>query len=300
MTGKRAGARLSDPMGIRAILVGASGGGAGDGAIEVACELTKRFQAHLEGFHVRVDLDELIVATSGGGIAAPVGGGWVDQVSAVAEAKAAKTRATFAGAVQRHGIATAENPPCTGPSAAWSVESGYPPLLLARRARFFDLLVLGRSERVVDLPHSDAIEETLIRSGRPVLLAPAHVPSAIGNAIAIGWNGSSQAVRALAASLPFLAAAQAVVIITVGDELESAPAPVLQYLGWHGLAAEVRVVSKLHGASPGQQLLAAARDEGADLLVMGGYSHTPWRQSLFGGATREVLRMSLLPLLISH
>ncbi len=288
------------PVVIGTLLVGASGGSASDGAIDLGCELAKRFQAHLEGFHVRVDLDELIMATSGGGIAAPIGGGWVDQVSAITEAKAAKTKAAFAEAVQRHGIGMAENPPCVGPSAAWRVETGYAPLLLARRARFFDLVVLGRSERVVDRPHSDTVEETLIRSGRPVLLAPARAPSAIGNTIAIGWNGLPQAARALAASLPFLAAAQAIVVITVGDELESSPTSVLQYLGWHGVTAQVRLVSKVHGASAGQQLLAAARDEGADLLVMGGYSHAPWRQSLFGGPTREVLGISLLPLLISH
>jgi nucleotide-binding universal stress UspA family protein len=51
---------------------------------------------------------------------------------------------------------------------------------------------------------------------------------------------------------------------------------------------------------PGEQVLAEARDEGADLLVMGGYGHRPWRELLFGGATRQIVGHSLLPVLIAH
>jgi nucleotide-binding universal stress UspA family protein len=54
------------------------------------------------------------------------------------------------------------------------------------------------------------------------------------------------------------------------------------------------------GAGIGQQLLSAAHDENAGLLVMGGYGHVPWREFLFGGATREVVGTSLLPLLLTH
>jgi len=36
------------------------------------------------------------------------------------------------------------------------------------------------------------------------------------------------------------------------------------------------------------------------MLVMGGYGQAPWRQTLFGGATREVIGTSLLPVLLSH
>src|SRR6516225_3079758 len=71
-------------------------------------------------------------------------------------------------------------------SAAWRAETGFAPELVAARARFFDLVVLGRSERVVDKAYSDTIEQTLIHSGRPVLLAPAPPPAVIGETIALG------------------------------------------------------------------------------------------------------------------
>ena len=286
-------------MTIKTILAGASGGTASDGAIELACQLARRFAAHLEGFHVRLDLEHLLTEAGGGGFVMPVGG-WVDQMPAEAEAIAVKAKAAFTAAVERHGLAMAEMPPRVGPSAAWREETGYASLLVSRRARFFDLVVLGRSERVVGQPHTDTVEETLIHSGRPVLLAPAQAPVTIGSTIAVGWNGSPQAVRALAASLPLLAAAQAVVIITVGDKHEESAASVKQYLGWQGVVGEVRHVSLASGVGPGDQLLAAVQDQGADLLVMGGYGHTPWREQLFGGATREVIGASRLPVLIAH
>ena len=60
------------------------------------------------------------------------------------------------------------------------------------------------------------------------------------------------------------------------------------------------VVPSIPGTVPGQQLLSAAREEDADLLVMGAYGQVAWREFLFGGATREVVGVSLLPLLLAH
>jgi nucleotide-binding universal stress UspA family protein len=177
--------------------------------------------------------------------------------------------------------------------------TGYAPFLVSRYGRFFDLVVLGRSDRVLERPYSESIEQTLLHSGRPVLLAPAQAPHVIGETIAVGWNGSSEAVRALTFSLPLLAAAHTVSIITVGDQ-EEPVSSVVDYLAWHGVVATHHAVQSISGVGPGEQLLAAAREDGADLLVMGGYGHKPWRELLFGGATREIVGVSLLPLLLSH
>jgi len=285
-------------MTIRTILAGASGGTASDGAIEVACRLAKQFQAHLEGLHVRPDPEELIMA-AGAGFGMPLPGDWVDRVSGDAEAAATRLKASFLAAASRHGLPVREAP-ATGASVSWHEETGYAPSALAARARFFDLIVLGRSERVVDRPYTDAVEETLIGSGRPVLLAPARMPDTVGATIALGWNGSPEAVRVMTASLDLLQAASAVFVITVGDKHKDSAGLIRDYLAWRGIAAKVRHVPSIAGVGPGAQLLSAARDDGADLLVMGGYGQTPWREMLFGGATREIVGVSLLPLLISH
>src|SRR5271166_4177257 len=193
-----------------------------------------------------------------------------------------------------------QSPVKMGASAAWHDETGSAPALVSRRARFFDLIVLGRSERVVDQPHTDVIEQTLVNSGRPVLLAPSTPPTNVGEAVAVGWNGSAEATRALAASLPFLVGARIVSLITVGDKHQESAATLIEYLAWHGIKGQHRHVPSIPGIVPGQQLLSAAREEDADLLVMGAYGHVPWREFLFGGATREVIGVSLLPLLLAH
>lgn len=80
---------------------------------------------------------------------------------------------------------------------------------------------------------------------------------------------------------------------TNGDEL-------LAYLRMHGIAAALTPVRSVAGAGLGGQLLSAARAEGADLMVFGGYGQAPWRQALFGGTTNELIGVSLLPLLLAH
>ena len=77
-------------------------------------------------------------------------------------------------------------------------------------------------------------------------------------------------MRALAAALPLLTTARAVFVITIGDKHEESAAAVTEYLDWQGIAAIRRHIGSVLGAGPGEQLLAAARDQEADLLVMGG------------------------------
>ena len=291
-------------MTIKTILAAASGGTASDGAIELACRFARRFGAHLEGFHAKPDPRDLFTY-SGDGFGLSMSGEFIDRFVKDADAIAQKTRAAFNAAATRHQIGLTAGPPQQIPgkieaTAGWHEETGYGPTLVARRARFFDLTSLGRSERVIDQPHTDVVEQTLINSGRPVLLAPAKPPAEVGENIAIGWNGSAEATRAMVAALPFLATARATAIITIGEKHQESSTALIEYLAWHGINAQHRHVPAVAGAGPGQQLLSAARDGNADLLVMGGYGHLPWREFLFGGATREVVGVSLLPILLSH
>jgi nucleotide-binding universal stress UspA family protein len=285
-------------MSIRTILVGASGGSATDGALDVACQLAGRFQAHVECLHIRPDPEELMM-TAGAAFGMPLPGTWIEKVSLDGERGAAKIKSAFVTAATRHALAVADSPQL-GASASWREERGHAPGTLSERARFFDLVVLGRSERVIGRPYTDTVEQTLLHSGRPVLLAPARTPPKLGETIALGWNGSPQAVRVLKASLPLLRRAQAVLVIVVGPKHRPSASGVQEHLAWHGIDTKVREIPVVEGVGPGAQLLSAARDAGADLLALGGYGHTPWHEMLLGGATREIVGVSLLPLLISH
>jgi nucleotide-binding universal stress UspA family protein len=291
-------------MTFKTILAAASGGSASDGTIELACRFARRFGAHLEAFHAKPDPRDLF-AYSTDAFGNSMSGDFVDRFVKDSDGIAAKTKASFEAIAAKHQIGVSAAPSLGLPekiaaSACWREEVGYAATVVSRRARFFDLVVLGRSERVVDQPHTDVVEQTLINSGRPVLVAPAQANADIGDNVAIGWNGSAAATRALTASLPFIASAGSVSILTIGDRHQGSAAALVEYLGWYGVAAKHRHVPTVEGAGIGQQLLTAAREDGANLLVMGGYGQMPWREFLFGGATREVIGASLLPVLLTH
>ncbi|MGH7000678.1 MAG: universal stress protein [Stellaceae bacterium] len=280
------------------ILAATSGGTASGGTVEIACRLARRFDAHVEGFHVLSDPRQFIVAA---GFDLPVAGDLLDQMVEDSRQLAARAKAEFEQAATRNHLPVGGAPKANAPSAGWRQETAYAATALADRARFFDLVVLGRSERVVDQPYTNAVEQTLMHSGRPVLLAPAKPPASIGETIAVGWDGSVSAVHALAGALTLLSCARRVVAITIGKANGAASGDaVVEYLSWHGISAIHRQVLPVAGVGTGELLLASAHEEDADLLVMGGYGHAPWREAFFGGATRQIVGSSLLPVLLAH
>jgi len=234
-----------------------------------------------------------------GGVGVATDGTWIDQMTEDAAKLAETTQTNFFKTAAQHGLVRADTPR-EGVTANWRDEIGRATDLVAARARFFDLVILGRSDRVIDQPSTDVIEQTLLSAGRPVLLAPATAPAALGKTIAVGWDGSVQSVRGLAAAMPLLRKATKAIVMTIGNKPDADTAAANDYLRWHGIASEVQNVSAVSGVGPGELLLSAARDAGADLLAMGAFGKGPWREMLFGGATRTIVGSSLLPVLMTH
>ncbi len=291
-------------MELRTILAAVSGGSASFGAVELACRLARRFGSHVEAFHVQLDPREIAVAAADP-FGAPLAGVFIEEAMRGAAEMRARARGVFDEAVGRHGLRVCDDAPPPGADAAllhqasagWREEKGYSATAIASRARLFDLLVLGRSGRVVDEPHSVSVEEALLASGRPVLIAPAEPAEVLGETIAVAWNDSPESAKALAAAMPFLSGAREVHVLSVG---QAAAIDLAAHLAWYGIRASADSVDVVKGVGAGELVLAAARDRQADLLVMGGYGHNPWRELLFGGATREVVGTSLLPVLLAH
>ena len=293
-------------MTIGTIFVALSGGSAGQGAVDLACRLARRFQTHVEGFHVRADPTQ---AALGYGLGAPVVGDLIERTAQEIAESATRAKQHFDKAVADNGLPLRTEPQAPRPgeqgaseaSAAWREETGFAGDLIPRRARLFGLVVLGRSDRVVDKPHTDVLEDTVLRCGRPVLLAPASAPHHLGDNVAVAWNGSAEAARAVAGAMPFLVQSKSVTVLTVGGGTADADGPgLVQSLAWNGVPARLKELAPVSGVGIGARLLSAAREEGADLLVMGGYGKAPWREMLLGGATRHVVATSLLPILICH
>lgn len=177
---------------------------------------------------------------------------------------------------------------------------------LHRLGAWHDLAIVDRDSLNGDDPF-EHFGQALLGSRMPCLLLPEDSDSSGTFArVAIGWNGSIEATRAIHAALPFLHAAGHVVLIdgtvtAIDDEAEeSMPAfDPTTYLAGHGIALERRLL-RTQPSQAGEALLDAAMRERADLLVMGGYSHSPVRERVLGGATRHILAHATLPVFVRH
>jgi nucleotide-binding universal stress UspA family protein len=177
---------------------------------------------------------------------------------------------------------------------------------LCMQARYADLVVLGQAASsdsnegslLPDLP-----DYVLLNCGRPVLLVPrtGRFPT-VGKRVLVAWNGSAEAAKAVTAALPLLRGAEQVTLAVLGSSAdtlgESPGADIALYLARHGV--NVEVLRRPEAADPGQAILSLAADFNADLLVMGAYGHSRFREMMLGGATRTILAAATLPVLMAH
>lgn len=172
---------------------------------------------------------------------------------------------------------------------------------LIAKARSHDLVVMGRFTEPNGLP-ADLLQLVLIECGRPILIAADKAPHSLTGTVMVCWKDAAGPARAISVAMPILAKADRVMVVAVdeGDEAtaDSATA-VAQQLAWHRVPATAEVIAA-NGLSVQQALLAAAQKRGADLLVMGGYSKGPLRETIFGGCTDSMLTQAPLPVLMVH
>ncbi|NYS26852.1 universal stress protein, partial [Rhodobacteraceae bacterium 2376] len=67
----------------------------------------------------------------------------------------------------------------------------------------------------------------------------------------------------------------------------------------HGMSAHSVVRSSGVGGVSGA-LMDGCREFGADLMVMGAYEHSKFREDILGGVTQDILEGAHLPVLMSH
>jgi nucleotide-binding universal stress UspA family protein len=67
----------------------------------------------------------------------------------------------------------------------------------------------------------------------------------------------------------------------------------------HGVKAEVTVLARTM-PKISDVLARHCRDVDADLLVMGAYSHSRFREAILGGATRNMLEAAEIPVFMAH
>ena len=177
---------------------------------------------------------------------------------------------------------------------------------LSLQARYADLVVLSQPDpdEVDPGSGSDLPEYVMLNCARPVLIVPyAGQFTHVGKNILIAWDGSKEATRAITCALPLLRRAANVSVAVFNAEGavkhgEQPGADIALYLARHQV--KVEVVQKEVDIDLGNALLSLASDLGADLIVMGGYGHTRFRELLLGGVTRTVLKTMTVPVLMAH
>jgi nucleotide-binding universal stress UspA family protein len=170
------------------------------------------------------------------------------------------------------------------------------------RGRTSDLCILGlpqaRGEGRLD------VEDWIFDVGRPCLLYPDEIQNAFAlESILISWDYSKYAARAVCDALPTLKTARNVRVLTVRGEkdipIEDPKTPILELLAAHGVKAEF-VEAELGAQSIGRVILEQAHNAHADLIVMGAYGHSRLKEFVLGGATKEILNGTRIPLFMSH
>ncbi|MDR6427430.1 nucleotide-binding universal stress UspA family protein [Variovorax beijingensis] len=178
---------------------------------------------------------------------------------------------------------------------------------VVRHGRASDLLVLGQDDES-DAGHAavrSLAQQVLMEAGRPLLVVPcaSDFGAPAKNAV-VTWDGSRESTIAIHAALPALRRASRVTLVSYrhpdeeDDEQRLLMPEMIQFLLRHGIQARAeREVTEIDIADA---LLSRISDLGADLLVMGGYGHSRFRERVLGGVTRQILAQMTVPVLMAH
>ena len=173
------------------------------------------------------------------------------------------------------------------------------PDLLVEYARLRDLTIMPASN---DRWYAEAV---IFGSGKPTLILPESPrprPFELGT-VAVAWDFSRAAARAVADAIPLLEKAKKVGVVTVLNEKhmdnKHSAEELSKNLSRHGIDVVLdRVDAK--GRRIGDVLEAYVASHASDMLVMGAYGHSRLREFVLGGATKSLLLKPPLPILFSH
>ncbi len=180
-------------------------------------------------------------------------------------------------------------------------------IAISFQARYCDLVIIGQTDPDVrsSFVRSDFPAYVVLHSDRPVLIIP-YVGSieSVGRRIVIAWDASKEAARAVTAAIPLLQKAETVQIVIFNpkaDRKEHEQEPgseIVRYLARFGVKVDVSV--QVTNLDTGNSLLSYLADCPADLLLMGAYAHSRYREIFLGGMTNTILKEMTIPVLFSH
>ena len=176
--------------------------------------------------------------------------------------------------------------------------------ILVDHARLRDLSVFPI--KAEDQGQQSLVEALIFESGRPVLLLPETATRQLSSSfdrVAVAWDHSRPATRAVADALPILRGAKHVHVVTVVNEKNlhkpGSGAELCKHLAGHGVEVTFDKV-QAKGRTIGDVLEAFVVERSIDLMVMGAYGHSKLREFILGGATKHVLTHPFTWTLVSH
>lgn len=197
-----------------------------------------------------------------------------------------------------------------GVSGEWRVsdiQGRSPASEIVSHGRRADLIITSQANPDDSFQGSSSwSEQIMIEAGRPVLFIP-YIGNKrpIGKKVLVAWNGSRESARAVFDALPILKRAESVEVLWANPpansdgEMSIMGSEIATTLARH----DVKVTADHginHDISIGDELLARASDHGSDLIVMGGYGHSRFREMILGGVTRLIMQSMTVPVLMSH
>ncbi|MGE3143846.1 MAG: universal stress protein [Hyphomonadaceae bacterium] len=269
-------------MAYRSITLTATGMGGDAAAIEAAALLAKHCGAEIKVIPAFPDIAANYVAY-GFALGAGAESAALSAISDAEHEAQAQLEALAANAAAQTGVRISVETRALLPAAA-----------LARASVLADLAVFGAHSIHESPMCADLFSETLLVTRAVTLLMGAGAPAP--RAVAIAWDASAQAGRAVRAALPLLKAAERIVILTNTDDeniQDAGAAPLTAYLALHG--APAASVHTVHGDTVAQSLLDAAARECCDLIVAGAYGRPRLYEWALGGTTRTLVQAENAP-----
>ena len=300
-------------MGLHDIFVCIDGTAAGDIRFQLALNLAQTSKAHLTTVYALREPRGWAVPPAGVGLPPTVLGPVSPEGARAIEGHPISAAAPVVQVVREAERADAfeerlrEELNLRGLKGEWHVVDHTDLAELTELAETADLAILGQ------YPGDDSDGVTWLRpdhvitaSGRPVLVIPyAGTFARVGTRVLVAWDGTREANRALHDALPLIHHAEAVTVLYVGtqdsdlDRERPRLERVIRHLQRHGVKAQPEE-SPRGDISISDVLVSRAADLGADMIVAGAYHHSPLRETLLGGVSRDLLDHMTVPVLMSH
>ncbi|MCH8858387.1 MAG: universal stress protein [Proteobacteria bacterium] len=288
-------------MPIAKILASITGGPHDAAILGYALAAARPFNAHVVAAFSKPDISDAIAFFHDG-----ISGAVVDEVvrasREAAEEALRRARAALKDVTEKGGVKIVEKPVRSHMvTLSFRELRGNFADQVTEAARLSDIVVFGPLREDDRTGLAEVFVQVLTQTDRPVLLTTETAPEKFACRVAIGWDGKTAAAQAVSASIPYLARAEKVEVLSV-QRSSAQPYPtegLREYLALHGIEINERVLAPT-SKSIGEVLLEAATEGGADLLVIGGYGHSRLRESLIGGVTRHVVSHATMPVFMVH